>query len=207
MKKDIVINECVLNILNNGKVHVLELFSPLCFQIFEKTTVLMNAIIRTLFFLSAIAPAILLSAAAQLYKQGGSTETYGWTAAGAMACVFPFLVIRAAAAQSEVLAFSAKKIDSQDWLLVVFVVSYFIPLITKLEDLQMLALISVVAAVLLATLEAIPCHPMLHVLRYKFYKVEGANGMVYTLISRRRLLSAADIKSVRQLSPQLLLEG
>lgn len=85
--------------------------------------------------------------------------------------------------------------------------SYFIPLITKLDDLQMLAWVSVVAAVLLATLEAIPCHPMLHVLRYRFYKVEGDNGMVYTLISRRRLLSAADIKSVRQLSPQLLLEG
>lgn len=167
----------------------------------------MNAIIRTLFFLSAIAPAMVLSAAALLYKQGGSTELYGWIAAGSFACIFPFLVIRAAAAQTELLAFGAKKIESQDWVLVVFVVSYFVPLITRLEDLQMLALISVVAAVILATLEAIPCHPMLHVLRYRFYKVEGANGMVYTLISRRRLLTAADIKSVRQLSSQLLLEG
>lgn len=167
----------------------------------------MSTIIRTLFFLSALAPAVVLSAAAQLYKESGSTEVYGWITAGALACVFPFLVIRAAATQNAVIAFSAKKIDSQDWLLVVFVVSYFIPVITKLEDLQMLAMISVVAAMLLATLEAIPCHPMLHVLRYRFYKVEGANGMVYTLISRRRLLSAADIKSVRQLSPQLLLEG
>lgn len=167
----------------------------------------MNLFIRTLFFLSAIAPAVVLSAAAQLWKQGESIETYGWIAAGALACVFPFLVIRAVARQIEVLAFSAKKIDSQDWLLVVFVVSYFIPLITKLEDLQTLALISAVAALLLATLEAIPCHPLLHAFRYKFYKVEGANGMVYTLITRRRLLSAADIQSVRQLSPQLLLEG
>lgn len=167
----------------------------------------MNTVIRTLFFLSAIAPAVVVSAAAQIYKQGGSAEACGWIAAGALACIFPFLVIRAAARQTEMLAFSAKKIDSQDWWLVVFVVSYFIPLITKLEDLQMLAWILVVAAVLLATLEAVPCHPMLHVLRYRFYKVEGANGMVYTLISRRRLLSPADIKSVRQLSPQLLLEG
>lgn len=89
--------------------------------------------------------------------------------------------------------------------MVVFVVSYFIPLVTKLEDLQILALISVVAAVILATVEAIPYHPILHVFSYGFYKVEGANGMVYILISRRRLLSAVDIKSVRQLSPQLLL--
>lgn len=167
----------------------------------------MNAIIRTLFFLSAIAPAVVVSAAAQIYKHGGSAQAYGWIAAGALACVFPFLVIRAASSQAQVLAFSAKKIDSQDWLFVAIVVSYFIPLISNLEDLQVLALIVVVAAVLLATLDAIPCHPMLHVLRYRFYKVEGANGMVYTLISRRKLLSAADIKSVRQLSSQLLLEG
>lgn len=167
----------------------------------------MNVIIRTLFFLSAIAPAVVVSAAAQVYKHGGSTQAYGWIAAGALACVFPFLVIRAAAAQAEVLAFSAKKVDSQDWLFVAIVVSYFIPLISNLEDLQVLVLILVVAAVLLATLDAIPCHPMLHVLHYRFYKVEGANGMVYTLISRRNLLSAADIKSVRQLSRLLLLEG
>jgi hypothetical protein len=167
----------------------------------------MNVIIRTLFFLSAIAPAVVVSAAAQIYKHGGSTQAYGWIAAGAMACVFPFLVIRAVTSQAEVLVFSAKKIDSQDWIFIAIVVSYFIPLISNLEDLLVLALLVVVAAVLLATLDAIPCHPMLHVLRYRFYKVEGANGMVYTLIARRKLLSAADIKSVRQLSTQLLLEG
>ena len=167
----------------------------------------MNVIIRTLFFLSAMAPAVVVSAAAQIYKHGGSTPAYGWIAAGALACVFPFLVIRAATSQAEVLAFSAKKIDSQVWLFVAIVVSYFIPLISNLEDLQVLTLIVVVAAVLLATLDAIPCHPMLHVLRYRFYKVEGVNGMVYTLITRRKLLAATDIKSVRQLSTQLLLEG
>lgn len=167
----------------------------------------MNAVIRTLFFLSAIAPAIVLSAAAQIYKHGGSTPAYGWIAGGALACLFPFLVLRAAAAQTEVLTFHAKKVESQDWLLVVFVVSYFLPLISNLQDLEVLALIAVVGAILLATLDAIPCHPLLHVFRYRFYKVEGANGMVYTLISRRRLLSAADIKTVRQLSTQLLLEG
>ena len=167
----------------------------------------MNVVIRTLFFLSAIAPAIVLSALAQVYKHGGSSEAYAFTAAGAIACVFPFLVIQAAARQAAKLAFTAKKVDSQDWLLVVFVVSYFIPLIANLQDLQVLALVAVVAALLLATLDAIPCHPMLHVFRYRFYKVEGANGMVYTLISRRKLLSAADIRSVRQLSALLLLEG
>lgn len=167
----------------------------------------MNIIIRTLFFLSAIAPAVVMSAAAQIYKHGGSTPAYGWIAAGTLACVFPFFVIRAATSQAEVLAFSARKIESQDWIFVVIIVSYFIPLITNLTDLKLFALVIFIVAVLLATLSAIPCHPVLHLSGYRFYKVEGINGMVYTLISRRKLLSAADIKSVRQLSTQLLLEG
>lgn len=83
----------------------------------------MNIIIRTIFFLSAIAPAIVVSATAQIYKYGGSDQAYGWIAAGALSCVFPFLVIKAAATQSEILTFKAKKIDSQDWLFVVIVVS------------------------------------------------------------------------------------
>ena len=174
---------------------------------FTPRTSNMNSVIRTLFFLSAFAPAVVLTAAAQVYKSGGSLQAYGWIGAGALACVFPFLVIKAGESQAQLLAFTAKKVESQDWLLVVFIVSYFIPLVSNLENLQVLALVAVVAAVLLATLDAIPCHPMLHVFRYRFYKVEGANGMVYTLISRRKLLSAADIKMVRQLSPQLLLEG
>lgn len=148
-----------------------------------------------------------MAALAQVYKTGGSGHAYGWIAAGALACVFPFIVIRAAVNQAERLAFSAKKVESQDWLLVVFVVSYFVPLVTSIEDLGVLVLLAALAAVLLSTLDAIPCHPVLHVFRYRFYKVEGSNGMVYTLIARRKLLTAADIKSVRQLSPQLLLEG
>lgn len=166
----------------------------------------MNTTIRTLFFLSAFAPAVVLAAAAQVYKNGGSAEAYGWIAAGAIACAFPLLIVKAAVTQAERLAFSAKKVESQDWLLVVFVVSYFVPLVSSLQDLGVLALLTVVAAVVLTTLDAIPCHPVLHVLRYRFYKVEGTNGMVYTLISRRKILSSADIKSVRQLSSQLLLE-
>lgn len=173
---------------------------------FREPSIFMSTFIRTLFFLSAIAPAVVFSAIFQIYKNGGSTQAYGWIAGGALACIFPFLVIRAAVAQTEVLTFSAKKVDSQDWLLVVFVVSYFIPLVSNLQDLEVLALLAIVSAVLLATLDAIPCHPMLHMFRYRFYKVEGVNGMVYTLISRRKLLSAADIKSVRQLSTQLLIE-
>lgn len=188
---------------NAGSSHVPSIRS----SIQAHRAIAMNAVIRTLFFLSAFAPAVVIAAAAHAFRGLGSPELYGWLTAGALACVLPFLVIQAAYRQIEVLAFSAKKVESQDWLLIVFVVSYFVPLVTSLQDLSALALLTGVAAVLLATLDAVPCHPILHIFRFKFYKVEGVNGMVYILISRRKLLSAVDVKFVRQLSSQLLLEG
>lgn len=167
----------------------------------------MNTIIRTLFFISAFAPAVLISAMLQFANIGGTTAILTWMSASLVACLLPFLLLRAAVQLSENLPFIAKKIESQDWLLVVFVVTYFIPLVTKTPDLQVFVPIFCVAAVVLSTLDAIPCHPILQLFQYRFYKVEGANGTVYTLITRRRLLTAADIKNVRQLSPQLLLES
>lgn len=167
----------------------------------------MNNLIRTAFFLSAFAPAVLVSAVLQFIEIGGTTEVLFWISASSIACLLPLFVVTAASRMSEQLPFTAKKVESQDWLLVVFVVSYFLPLVTKVQDLQVFVPIIVVAAALLATLDAIPCHPVLHFLHYRFYKVEGANGAVYVLITRRRLLSAADIKHVRQLSPQLLMEA
>ncbi len=166
----------------------------------------MNTVIRTLFFVSAFAPAILVSAILQFADVGGTIHVLSWFSASILACLLPLLIVMAASKQEAVLPFSAKKVDSQDWLLVVFVVSYFIPLVTKVQDLQVFVPIFLVASIILASLDAIPCHPVLHLFRFRFYKVEALNGMVYTLITRRRILSASDIRSVKQLSPQLLLE-
>jgi len=168
---------------------------------------MMNALIRTLLFTSALSPAVLISAALRWQNTGADTEVFGWIAASALMCLLPLLIVKAAEKQAATLPFAAKKIESQDWLLVVFVVSYFVPLIARIDNLPVFAGIFLIAGVLLATLEAVPCHPVLHAFRYRFYKVEGSNGTVYTYIAHRRLLSAADIKLVRQLSPQLLMDA
>lgn len=167
---------------------------------------MMNTFLRTLLFVSSLAPAVLVSALAQVWTAGSSFEVYCWIAASALACLLPLLVMVEAARRTAQISFSAKKIESQDWLLVVFIASYFVPLVTKVTSLQTLAFIFLIAAVLAATLDAIPAHPVLHLFRYRFYKVEGANGTVYIMITRRRLLTPSDIKNVRQLSPQLLLD-
>ena len=166
----------------------------------------MNTVIRSLFFVSAFAPAVFVSALLQLVEVGGTEAVFSWVSASILACLLPLLILMAASRQSEELRFVAKKVDSQDWLVVVFVVTYFVPLVTKIQDLNVFVPIFLVASVILATLDAIPCHPVLHLFKFRFYKVEAANGMVYTLITRRCILSASDLQTVKQLSPQLLLE-
>lgn len=166
----------------------------------------MNTVIRALFFASAFAPAVFVSALLQLIDVGGTVAVLSWISASTLACLLPLLIVMAGSQQVEQLPFVAKKVDSQDWLVVVFVVTYFIPLVTKVQDLQVFVPIFLVASIILATLDAIPCHPVLHLFRFRFYKVEAANGMIYTLITRRRILSASDLRTVKQLSPQLLLE-
>jgi hypothetical protein len=168
---------------------------------------MMNGFVRTLLFVSAIAPAVLVAALLQWWDLGLTFPVAGWLAASAIACIFPFLVIVTAARRSATLPFSAKKVESQEWILVGVVFSYFLPLILKVKDPETITTIVVVAGFLLATLDAIPSHPVLHLFRYRFYKAEGTNGVVYVLITRRRLLTAADIKNVQQLSPNLLLEA
>lgn len=168
---------------------------------------MMNIYLRTILFASSLAPVVLISACAQVYTTGGSLNAYYWIAASGLTCLLPLLAMIEAGRRSEVIPFRAKKIESQDWLLIVFIASYFIPLVTKVTSLETLACIFVISAVLLATLEAIPAHPVLHAFRYRFYKVEGENGTVYTMITQRRLLKASDIKTVRQISPQFLMDN
>jgi hypothetical protein len=167
----------------------------------------MNIFLRTLLFASSLAPAVLISALAHWYTAGSTAEVFGWVAASGLTCLLPALAMIEAGRRTAVIPFKAKKIESQDWLLFAFIASYFVPLVTKVGSLEILACIFVIAAVLLATLEAIPAHPVLHLCRYRFYKVEGENGIVYTMITRRRILKASDIKTVKQLSPQLLLDN
>lgn len=165
----------------------------------------MNGFIRTIFFASALAPVALVAALVQLNSVGGTRDVICWIVASCLGCLLPLLIAHLAAQSAEKLPFSAKKIESQEWLLVSMIAGYFLPLVVKIDDLWSFVPIILLAAAILATLDAIPCHPVLHVWRYRFYKVEGNNGIVYTVISKRRLLTAADIKTVRQLSAQLLL--
>lgn len=166
----------------------------------------MNLFLRTALFTSALAPAVLIGAIGHAWRTGGDQQTWFYILATIFMCMLPFIILNAAKRKSSEIPFIAKKIKSQEWVLVIMVVSYLIPVVGKIDELEYFTLLFLLAAILLAFLEAIPNHPVLHVFRYRFYEVEGGNGTMYTLITYRRLLNASDLKTVRQLSPQLLLE-
>jgi len=127
--------------------------------------------------------------------------------AGALGCVLPFLIMALVSRRAESIPFEARKVESQDWILVVMVVTYFVPVVTRTDNFEAMVSILLIAAILLSAIEALPCHPLLHALRYRFYKVEASNGMIYTVITKRTILTAADIKSVKQISATMLMEG
>jgi hypothetical protein len=158
-------------------------------------------------FASALAPGIFFGALSRAWRLGGDTQTVLYIIASLVTCFLPILIIRAALQKSSQIPFKAKKIKSQEWFLVVLIVAYILPIATKVDDLEVFTLVFIVTAVVLAKLDSIPNHPVLHIFNYRFYEVEGDNGNVYMLITRRKLLNASDLKIVRQLSPQLLLDA
>lgn len=167
----------------------------------------MNTFLRSLSFLSAFAPAAVVAGAMNWFANGLDAYHITMVAVGAIGCLFPFIIIAGIAKQSETLSFQAKKVESQDWLVVAFIMTYFAPIFFKTTDYTAFLTIAVAAALVLAAIQAIPCHPVLQALRYRFYKVEASNGMVYILISRRQILKASDISTVHQISSDMLLEA
>lgn len=167
----------------------------------------MNKFLRGIFFGTAVAPIAVVKIIRDYYEYGYRFEYACWLVAGALSCLLPYLIIAATKDMGEKIPFEANKIESNEWILITCTISYLIPLIFKINSNLDLALVLIFGYVLLATLSSIPAHPLLHLVGYRFYKVEGQGGIVYTLIARRKIIDRKEIKTVRLMSHQLLLEG
>jgi hypothetical protein len=118
------------------------------------------------------------------------------------------LVMAAVRRHGEVINFSAKKIESNDALMLGVFLSYAAPFIPKASDITLglvLICFSVLAAIQWLTSSLLP-HPLLRLLSYRFYKVESDRGVVYTLVTHRELVDPKDIKRVRRISSSMLME-
>lgn len=120
----------------------------------------------------------------------------------------PFLILSWVKGQTESLNFTAKKVESADYYLFVFLGSYASPIIMKIAEIDFGLMLLTVGVIFLVAwvVSNIPSHPVLYLAKYRFYKIESESGMVYTLITRREIRSPKNITVVKQISNSMLME-
>ncbi|MFZ1641927.1 MAG: hypothetical protein WAV07_10975 [Candidatus Contendobacter sp.] len=166
--------------------------------------------LRTVLFLSAFSPVLLTLAYVRYDMHGFQTDVIQFLVIGIIGAILPFLILKMVTTSSESIAFEAKKVEQNDFALLAFVASYFVPIITRASELDMFKTVIITGAIILIIWlsSSIPAHPLLRLfLKFRFYKVESCSGMVYTLISKREIRDPKDIKFVKQVSSSMLMEA
>ena len=121
---------------------------------------------------------------------------------------FPFLILSWVKSKTEALNFTAKKVESADYYLLVFLASYASPIIMKIAEIDFGLMLSIVGMIFIVAwvISNIPSHPVLYLAKFRFYKIESESGMVYTLITRRQIRNPKNITEVKQISNSMLME-
>jgi hypothetical protein len=165
--------------------------------------------IKTLFFLSSFSPTLLVLAYVRYDIHGIQTDVYQLIAIAILGLIIPMLILKLISTSSEKITFEAKKVESNDFLLFVFVFSYISPLIARVSEVNVMVatFITAVLVFILWITSDIPSHPLLRVLKFRFYKAESSGGVVFTLISKRNIRDPKTIKMVKQLSSNMLMEA
>jgi len=165
--------------------------------------------LRTVLLYSAFSPAFISLAYVRYDISGAVPEVYLWAGLGVFGIASTLVILKAIQSNSEKFTFTAKKGKPNDWLIVMFIGSYLLPIIARASELNMLktTLLTVGIFAVMWLISFMPVHPLLWLLKFRFYEVESSTGFVYTLICRRELRNPNEIKSVRQISSTLLIEA
>ena len=164
--------------------------------------------LKTLLFLSAFSPALITIAVARYMDKGYSPDVAYYAAVGAAGGCLSMAIIKLIQIHGEIINFSAKKIDSNDALMLGVLLSYALPLIGKTSEITVNVVICliVLAGLVLWMTNALLPHPVLRVFGYRFYKVESDRGTVYTLLAQRELIDPKNVTQVRRISSTMLVE-
>lgn len=165
--------------------------------------------LRALLFVSAFSPALLTTAYAKYSQSGLSPPVLQLSIVGVIGTLMPLLILKELKNRGEVFDVTAKKVESNDVLLLAFISSYVVPLVTRLPDMSVgaisLTLLTIFFICFLVT--SVPAHPIMRLLKYRFYKVELSDGTVRTVISKRDDLNPAALTSVKRISATLLMDN
>ncbi len=163
---------------------------------------------KTVVFLSAFAPILFSIAVSRFLSKGFCIDEVWYTLASAFGVISGIIVMRLLRNYGQTLTFKAKKIEATDATMLAVVSTYVVPFIGKASEITFTAvfgLTCLLASVLWITSALIP-HPALRFLKYRFYKVESENGVVFTLITTRDLIDPKDITQVKKITNSMILE-
>ena len=164
--------------------------------------------LKVALFVSAFSPCLISVGAARLLSGAPFWDAIYYVVSGCIGCLLVVYILSALKWHGETLPFTAKKIETNDALLLGAVLTYVFPFIGRAADItagMVLTLIAVVWAVFWFTDAPTPS-PLLRVLGFRFYKAESSSGMVYTLITSREIRDPSDVKYVKRVSGSMLLE-
>ena len=164
--------------------------------------------LRTVLFVSAFSPSLIALAYVRYDTYGWRTDVLQLGIIGLIGSAIPYAIMMLVRKQGEAFRIHVKKVESNDFMLLAFIGSYLLPLILKGTDMSVnaIAVIIFIAGLVLWLMSSLPAHPLMRAMKFKFYKVESSNGVVYTLVSKRAILDPRDIGIVKRISPNMLME-
>lgn len=92
--------------------------------------------IKTILFVSAFSPTLLSLAGVRYFSTGIDMIFYQLVAISLLGTMLPFLILAWIRKESETINFKAKKVESADYLLLVFIGSYIAPIIMKVAEID-----------------------------------------------------------------------
>lgn len=165
--------------------------------------------LKTLLFISSFSPALLVAAAVRIIENKEvDTITTQLIVISIIGTSIPILILQWIKKEAEVIKFKAKKVESTDYFLIVFIASYLSPIAINMATPRIELLILIIIAIFITSwiITNIPSHPLLYIIKYKFYKVESDDGMVYMLITKKEIKTPKDILSIKKISNNMLME-
>ncbi|SMY34983.1 hypothetical protein [Photobacterium andalusiense] len=168
----------------------------------------MRNTIKTLFFLSAFSPTLIALMIVRWLDYGFDNYCLILLGLFFFGALLFIGIYKAIERKSETINFIVKKVESQDYIIVTFLFAYSMPVIMRSIgiDFNVLFVCVSILSVILWFISSIPTHPLMFLFKYRFYKVESNNSMVYMLISKRVIRTPESIKKVKVISSSMLIE-
>ena len=164
--------------------------------------------LRTLLFISAFSPVFLSFAYIRYDLHGLRNDVIQLVFIGLIGLSLPILILKLIERHGESFNIQIKKIESNDFMLLAFIFSYILPFILRGTELTLstIMIAVIILCIILWMIDSVPSHPLLRLLRFRFYKAESASGVVYILITRRVILDPKQVTLVKKISSAMLIE-